>query len=93
MTERSRTRAHDVVSKEWAPEPKRQHEQVAGEAGKQLPEARGTSAEVGEGSCHQHAMRMEAQDVVVPGIQVSRLHQLGKEKRSYCNCMLISVSK
>lgn len=74
------TCAHDVVSEKRGPKPKRQHEQVAGEARKQLPEARGISAEVGEGSCHQHSVWVEADDVVVPGVQVSSLHQLDREK-------------
>lgn len=70
------TCTHDVVSEEWGPEPKGQHEQVAGEARKQPPEACGISAEVGEGTCNQYAVRMEAHDVVVSGVQVSGLHQL-----------------
>lgn len=72
------TCTHDVVSEERGSEPERQHEQVALEARKQLWEACSIGTEVGEGSCHQHAVGMEAQDVVVSGIQVSGLHQLGK---------------
>ena len=67
---------HDVVSEEWGSEPKGQHDEVASKSRKQLSEACGVGAEVGKGSCHQHAMWMEAQDVVVPGVQVSCLHQL-----------------
>lgn len=74
------TCTHDVVSEERGSEPEGQHEQVAGDARVQLPEACGVAAEVGEGSRHQHAVRMEAQDIVVSGVQVSRLHQLGGRK-------------
>lgn len=70
------TSTHDVVPEEWSSEPQRQHQQVAGEAWKQLREASGVGAEVGEGSCYQHAMRVETQDVVVSGVQVGCLHQL-----------------
>lgn len=68
QTSVAHTCTHDVVSKKWSSEPKRQHEQVAGEAWKQLPEARRVGAEVGKGSCYQHAVRMETQDVVVSGV-------------------------
>lgn len=81
QTSAAHTCTHDVVSEEWGSEPKGQHEQVAGEARKQLSEACSIGAEVGKGSCHQHAVGMEAQDVVLPGVQVSRLHQLGGEKK------------
>lgn len=64
----AQTSTHDVVSEEWSSEPKRQHEQVAGDAWKQLSEACRVGAEVGKGSCHQHTMGMEAKDVVMPGI-------------------------
>ncbi len=74
------TCTHDVVSEEWGSEPKGQHEQVAGEARKQLFKTCRISAEIGKGSRHQHAMGMEAQDVVVPGVQVSCLHQLWEER-------------
>lgn len=74
MISPAKTCTHDVVSEEWGSEPKGQHEQVAAEARVQLPEACGIRAEVGKGSCHQHAMRMEAQDVVLPRIQISCLH-------------------
>lgn len=78
------TSTHDVVSEEWSSEPQRQHKQVAGKAWKHLLEARSIGAEVGKGSCHQHAMRMEAQDVVVSGVQVSCLHKLMEETRTVC---------
>lgn len=56
----AQTCTHDVVSEERGSEPKGQHEQVAGEARKQLSEACGIGAEVSKGSCHQHTMGMEA---------------------------------
>lgn len=76
------TCTHYVVSEEWGSEPKGQHEQVAFESRKQLSEACGVGAEVSKGSCHQHAMWMEAQNIVVPGVQVSCLHQLGKKQNA-----------
>lgn len=75
------TCTHDVVSEEWCSEPKGQHEQVAGEAREQLPEACSIGAEVSEGSCHQHAVWMEAHHVVVLGVQVSCLYELGEERQ------------
>lgn len=80
MTQMHHTCTHDVVSEEWSSEPKGQHEQVAGEAWEQLSEARSVGAEVSEGSCYQHTVGMEAQDVVVSGVQVSCLHQLWVEQ-------------
>lgn len=68
------TSTHDVVSEERSSEPQWQHEQVGGEARKQLLEACGVGAEVGEGSCHQHTVRVKAQDVVVFWVQISRLN-------------------
>lgn len=73
------TCTHDVVSEERGSEPKGQHEQARGDAREQLSEACSVGAEVGEGPGHQHAVGVEAQDVVVPGVQVCRLHQLGGE--------------
>lgn len=75
------TCTHDVVSEERGSKPKGQHEQVAGEAGKQLSEACSIGAEVGKGSCYQHTMRMEAHNVVLPWVQVSCLHKLAAEKK------------
>lgn len=79
------TCTHDVVSEEWRSEPKGQHEQVAGEARVQLPEACSVGAEVREGSRHQHAVRMEAHHVVVLGVQVGCLHELGRERKEEKN--------
>lgn len=86
------TCTHDVVSKEWGSEPKRQHEHVAGEAGKQLSEACSTGAEVGKGSCYQHTMRMEAHHIVLPWVQISCLHKLvGEKKRSGLVHLIVEV--
>lgn len=75
----ARTCTHDVVSEEGGSEPQRQHEHVAGEAGELVPEACGVDAEVGEGSRHQDSVRVEAKDVVVPGVQICSLMQLQTE--------------
>lgn len=69
---------HDVVSEERGPKPKRQHEQVAGEAWKELPEASGVGTEVGEAPGHQHTVWVEPHHIVIPGVQVSSLHQLDR---------------
>lgn len=81
QTAQGHTCTHDVVSEERGSKPKGQHEQVAGEAGKQLSEACSIGAEVGKGSCYQHTMRMEAHNVVLPRVQVSCLHKLAAEKK------------
>lgn len=81
QTSLAHTCTHDVVSEEWGSEPKGQHEQGTGEARKLLSEACSVGAKVGKGSRHQHAMGMEAQDIVMLGVQVSCLHQLWEEKK------------
>lgn len=74
------TCTHNVISEKWSPEPERQHEEVAGEAGEQLLEACCIGTKVGKCSGHQHPVRMEANNIVLPGIQVRCLHQLGGRK-------------
>ena len=80
---------HDVVSEERSSEPQRQHQQVAVEAWEQTPEARRMGAEVAEGSSHQHTVRMEAQDVVVAGVQVCGLDQLETTRETRVTTLMI----
>lgn len=75
------TCTHNVISEKWSPKPEGQHEQVAGQAGEQLVEACCIGTKIGKPSCHQHPMGMKANNIVLPGIQVSCLHQLGEEKK------------
>lgn len=74
------TCTHNVISEEWCPKPKGQHEEVAGDAREQLFEACGVGTKIGKRSCHQHTMRMKANNIVLPGVQVSCLHQLREDK-------------
>lgn len=75
------TCTHNVISEERSPKPEGQHEEVAGDAREQLSEARCVGTKIGKGSCHQHTVGMKANHIVLPGIEVSCLHQLGEDRR------------
>lgn len=58
-------------------EPKGKHEQVWAEAREEAGEAGGLCAKVAEGPDDQDAVRVEAEEVVVGGIQLCGFNQLG----------------
>ena len=84
------TSKHDVVSEERSSEPQRQHQQVAVQAWEETPEACRIGAEVTEGSSHQHTVRMEAQDIVVSGVQVCGLDQLETTRETRVRTLMMS---
>lgn len=77
------TPAHDVVAEEGDLEPEGQHQEVGGEPREELGEPRGFAAEVPKGAGHQDPVGVEAEEIIVGGVQLCRLHQLpvGKESK------------
>lgn len=71
------TTKHAVVPEARKVKPTGQHEQVRAEAREEAGEAGGLCAEVAEGPHDQDAMRVEAEEIVVGGIQLCGFNQLG----------------
>jgi len=70
------TYGHDVLPEEWEPEEADQHGQGGAYPGERLGEPAALSAEAREATGAHDAVRVDAQDVVLTGTQVCRLHQL-----------------
>lgn len=71
------TTKHAVVPEDREVKPTGQHEQVWAEAREEAGEAGGLCAKVAEGPDDQDAMRVEAEEIVVGGIQLCGFNQLG----------------
>lgn len=70
------TSTHQVIPEEGDSEPDGQHHQVRSESREQLRKPSCLGAEIQEGAGHQDAVGMEANQVVLPRVQLRRFHQL-----------------
>lgn len=80
------TSTHQVVPEEWDAKPQGEHHQVWGDAWEQRGKARCLRAEIEKGSCCQDPVGMKSHQVVLPRVQLCRLHQLDiqmEPKRSH----------
>lgn len=71
------TSSHQVVPEEGDTKPQGEHHQVRGDAREERGKPRGLRAEIEKGSHGQHPVGVESHQVVLPGVQFRRLHQLG----------------
>lgn len=80
------TSTHQVVPEEWDAKPQGEHHQMWGDAWEQRGKARCLRAEIEKGSCCQDPVGMKSHQVVLPRVQLCRLHQLDTQmepKRSH----------
>ena len=75
------TCTHDVLPKERYPEESGEHGQAGAHPGEGLGETTALGAETRVASCRHDAVRVDAQDVVLLGVQLGCLHQLNNNTK------------
>lgn len=87
-----RTCKHEVLSEERHAEKASKYGQRGAHSRECLCKPAGLCAEAGEGAYAHDAMRVATQNIVLPGIQLCRLHQLKNRKGRVSDFICVATS-